>query len=346
MQDITVLFVDNEQRVLDSLRKNLKNEPYKKLYAKSGTDALKILDEEPVHVIVTDVKMQGMDGLTLLQKAKEKYPDSVRIVLSGFLHVSEIIPCINTGEIYRYVTKPAEVSLFKQTLNDAIQYFLFNSKKVNNDPEIKTTNEKLGKEIEKNERLQDKLRRLTPFDELTNIPNRRSFNKAIEREWKRAQRDQTPLSLIKIEIDFFKTFQGTYTRQAKDNCLKKIAESLSKILKRPGDLISRYGSGELAAILPNTIAAGAGKVAEDMRKNVESITIPNSLTTEQPHIFISSGVATMLPAQKDNSSSDNLITLASKALYVAKNGGENRLGIVSVPQNIANFQPKRKYVAL
>lgn len=126
MKEITVLFVDDEPSVLNSLKRFLIREPYQQRFAKSGAAALEMMAKEPVHVIVSDMKMPEMDGLSLLKRVKENYPETIRMVLSGFSHVENIIPAINTGEIYRYINKPLEPSSFKETLYSAIDFYLLN----------------------------------------------------------------------------------------------------------------------------------------------------------------------------------------------------------------------------
>jgi DNA-binding NtrC family response regulator len=125
MRDITVLFVDDEKNVLSSLEYNLVREPYKKLFAENASLALAMLEKEPVHVIVSDMRMPGMDGLAFLTKVKEQYPEIVRLILSAFTDVPKMIASINTGEIFRYLTKPIEdPAQFRKTVNDAIDYYL------------------------------------------------------------------------------------------------------------------------------------------------------------------------------------------------------------------------------
>jgi response regulator RpfG family c-di-GMP phosphodiesterase len=124
MEDITILFVDDEKNILQSLERSLIKEPYNKLFAQSADQALDIFAKEPVHIVVSDMKMPGKDGLTMLRQIKAEYPNTIRMVLSGFTQVAQIIPSINTGEIFRYVTKPLEPSEFKKTLNEAIEHYL------------------------------------------------------------------------------------------------------------------------------------------------------------------------------------------------------------------------------
>lgn len=101
-----VLFVDDEISILNSIRRAVMDEKFDSEFALSGQEALEILDKEPVGVIVTDMRMPVMDGLALLRRVKEKYPHIVRIVLSGYTQLPQVIATINQGEIFQFITKP------------------------------------------------------------------------------------------------------------------------------------------------------------------------------------------------------------------------------------------------
>ncbi len=123
MADITVLFVDDEVNVLSSLKRGLYKEDYKCMFAESAREALEIMEEHEIAVIVTDMKMPGMDGLALLRILKEKYPNTVRVVLSGYTHLQQVVLAINQGDIYRYITKPWKVEdEFKPVIRQAVEY--------------------------------------------------------------------------------------------------------------------------------------------------------------------------------------------------------------------------------
>ena len=106
MEKKTVLFVDDEEKVLTSLRRDLVDEPYNTLFANSGKRALEIVKRKPVHVIVADMRMPEMGGLELLMTAKEEHPDIIRMVLSGHAQISTLLAAINQGEIFRFIPKP------------------------------------------------------------------------------------------------------------------------------------------------------------------------------------------------------------------------------------------------
>ncbi len=120
----TVLFVDDEQRVLKSLKRGLIAEPYRKIFASGGREALEILAAEPVEVIVSDMKMPEMNGLELLQEVAQRYPDIVRLVLSGYSHTNTVLAAVNEGRIFRYITKPWSLDNdIKPALNAALEFY-------------------------------------------------------------------------------------------------------------------------------------------------------------------------------------------------------------------------------
>lgn len=106
MSQIKVLFVDDESNVLSSIKRAVIEESYTSFFAGSGAEALTIFEKHQISVIVTDMRMPVMDGLTLLKIVKEKYPKTVRVVLSGYTQLSQMLVTINQGEIFKFVTKP------------------------------------------------------------------------------------------------------------------------------------------------------------------------------------------------------------------------------------------------
>lgn len=130
MDNPTVLFVDDEIRLLQSLKRGLMDEPYRCLFANSGPEALEILSQNKVHVIVSDMRMPEMNGLELLRKVRELYPDIVRMVLSGYTQITTLLTAINEGHIYKFITKPWKLEEeFKPTVREALQYYETKQKK-------------------------------------------------------------------------------------------------------------------------------------------------------------------------------------------------------------------------
>lgn len=171
----------------------------------------------------------------------------------------------------------------------------------------------------------EKLRLISVIDELTQVANRRQFNERLYREWNRLRRDGFPLAMIMCDVDCFKLYNDNYGHQNGDRCLRAIADTIRKTVKRSVDLAARYGGEEFAIIMPNTDIEGAFHLAEAIRLAVEGLEIPNRASTVGPIITLSLGVSSMIPASTQQP--DALIKDADNALYEAKRQGKNRTAI-------------------
>lgn len=176
----------------------------------------------------------------------------------------------------------------------------------------------------------DLLRSLSLTDGLTNVANRRAFDNMLQSHWRGTLRMQQPLSLVMIDVDFFKGYNDFYGHQAGDQCLKSIAATLQANITRPHDLLARYGGEEFAAILPNTPLVGAEKKARKLEQAIRELHIPNTASTASEFVTISLGVATIIPAQGDDFI--DLISCADSQLYLAKQSGRGRVCAKSVKQ--------------
>jgi diguanylate cyclase (GGDEF)-like protein len=172
-------------------------------------------------------------------------------------------------------------------------------------------------------RKQDLLERLAEIDGLTEIPNRRQFDRVLEKEWRRSQRGQTPLTLIMIDIDYFKYFNDSYGHTSGDDCLRVVAQTLASSVQRGADFVARYGGEEFAVILPETTLDSATVIAEQIRENVASLQLPHVSSQVSDYVTLSLGVATVIP--NDETSANNLIEMADRALYRAKRKGRNQV---------------------
>jgi diguanylate cyclase (GGDEF)-like protein len=169
------------------------------------------------------------------------------------------------------------------------------------------------------------LRSQTFSDGLTGIANRRHFDVAMEKEARRARRNGAALSLLMIDIDYFKAYNDYYGHQQGDQCLIRVAAALATMLDRPTDLLARYGGEEFAIILPDTNAAQALQLAEALRGRVIDLGIPHvNAGGAARHVTVSIGIATQAADAASNEVS-RLIGAADRALYAAKHAGRNRV---------------------
>ncbi|HTD00329.1 MAG TPA: diguanylate cyclase [Bradyrhizobium sp.] len=181
----------------------------------------------------------------------------------------------------------------------------------------------LAREIRRRADAEDKLEELATTDALTGLKNRRKFDEAIDSEWRRARRHKTPLSLLMIDADHFKTYNDTYGHQAGDQVLVGIAICISDSVKRAGDCAVRYGGEEFAVLLPGTASADAMMIAETIRRKVQG-------WSDEPEIStVSVGIASVTP-QAGTDWAD-FVNAADKALYAAKAAGRNCCVLAPTP---------------
>jgi len=172
--------------------------------------------------------------------------------------------------------------------------------------------------------------RLSIHDEVTNSYNRRYFDMVMEEEWKRSMREYTPISLVMMNVDYFKSYNDKYGRQMGDTCLFSVAKIMAGQLKRSSDFIARYYGEEFVAVLPNTNADNARIMAERLRRSVEDARIQAASDEVSSWVTVSIGVVTTTAEFEQHSSI--LINAADQALHKSKHDGRNRV----TEMNLAN----------
>jgi len=182
------------------------------------------------------------------------------------------------------------------------------------------TERKQVEEMLRNQAQRDRL--IARTDGLTKVANRRCFDERLQSEWPTLIEGQKLLSLIMLDVDYFKRFNDCYGHQAGDTCLVKVASSAALAVKRSSDLLARYGGEEFAVILPHTDAAGAIAVAESIQKAIRDLGIPHQQSDVSEIVTVSMGIATV-PSL--GTSPDELVALADRALYDAKQLGRDRI---------------------
>lgn len=182
-------------------------------------------------------------------------------------------------------------------------------------------------EIEsRNEMLERKVARLEGLayqDPVTTLPNRRAFEQALRRESARHQRLQQSLAIVMCDIDHFKNYNDTYGHQAGDIALRRVAMALGHAMRRETDVVFRYGGEEFIAVLSNTDADGAARVATAMCSAVAHLKMPHRSSVTAPCVTVSCGVAALIPTS--SGAVPDTIKTADQALYAAKRQGGNRV---------------------
>ncbi|MDT8902876.1 diguanylate cyclase domain-containing protein [Anaeroselena agilis] len=304
-----VMIVGDEATTRAMLEPTLKKWGYEVAGAAGGEQALEALrtDSRPVIVLLDLVAPgpQSHDICARLKKEKNLNKAYV-ILLSPENCADESIRGLEAGAD-DHVAKPVDPAMLRSRLAVARRIL-----------ECQHTLDTLTRELQaKNQELT----RLGSLDGLTGIDSRARFDARLGEEWRRALRDETPLSLIILDLDFFKAYNETYGHQAGDECLKKIALTISATIARAGDLAARHGGEEFAVLLPNTDSLGALVVAEAIRVAVATLGIEHKASSIHRCLTVSAGTATIVPDELTTPAA--LVAKADQALYHAKQAGRN-----------------------
>jgi diguanylate cyclase (GGDEF)-like protein len=289
-----IFIIDDAPENIRMLMENLK-EDYAIIPATDGEKAIKMLQSHSLpDLILLDIIMPGADGYEICRRLKsdEITKDIPIIFITAKDREEDEVMGLKLGAV-DYITKPFCMPVVKARVNTHI-------------------------ELKKH---RDKLKLLSDLDGLTGIPNRRRFDEYMALQWQYAQRSSTLLSLVMIDIDHFKAFNDLYGHGRGDDCLKKVAKTLFETVNRPTDMVARYGGEEFTCLLPVTDLDGAVKIAEEMRVNVMSLSIPHAQPSADGRVTISLGAASMKPTLY--STPAVLLNRADQALYDAKRSNRN-----------------------
>jgi diguanylate cyclase (GGDEF)-like protein len=176
----------------------------------------------------------------------------------------------------------------------------------------------------------DLLRQWVYLDGLTGVRNRRCFDEQLVSEWARAQRNGSALSVVLLDVDFFKRYNDRYGHQAGDDCLRQVAACLRQGVKRPADLVARYGGEEFVCLLPETPLAGALDFARHLGQGVAALGLPHEDSSAAGVVTVSLGVCTK--ADNGTGSAQALLREADAQLYIAKSRGRNQACGAELPE--------------
>jgi diguanylate cyclase (GGDEF)-like protein len=291
----TVMIVDDKPINIRILCEAFRDE-YAIVFATSGREALDMAEKTHPDLILLDIMMPEMNGYDVCRSIKlDPFLNQIPVIfITAMSQQEDEISGLQLGAV-DYITKP------------------FN-------PDIVRLRVRTHLELKK---YRDLHARIALQDGLTGIPNRRSFDETLMREWQRARRNASELSLVMIDIDHFKSYNDSYGHLAGDDCLRRVTAAVAQSL-RVTDYLARYGGEEFACILPDTGEEGALISAERIRCHVASASIPHGASPVAPHVTVSLGIASMVPSEK--MAPESLIEMADRMLYRAKDGGRNRVG--------------------
>lgn len=330
---MSILIIDDSEEIGTLIRLFLKSAGYEDVvYANSAGSAKTILGLEAendrdsdleipkIDLILLDIIMPDMNGIDLcrLIKSSDAHKDIPVVMTTAVDKTSLLEEAFEAGAI-DYLNKPLNKIELAARARSLLKLKAETDKRKERELELLELNKIL-------QSVNEQLKRLSSLDGLTGISNRRSFDERLNEEWNRERRNVAPLSLILIDIDFFKLYNDNYGHLAGDECLARVANCLKETVHRPGDFVARYGGEEFVVILPETDEKGAMVIAENLRLAVEKMNLEHKMSKVSNHVTISLGVATILPSKLITQ--ETLIDSADKALYTSKEKGRNRASIV------------------
>ena len=313
---ITVLLVDDQAMIIEAVRRALSSEEDIDFHScQDPTKAIEIATEIKATVILQDLVMPEIDGLMLLRYFRvNKATAQIPIIILSTKEESTFKSEAFTLGANDYLVKlPDKIELVARIRYHSQAYI----NQLQKDEAYRALEESRAQLAEANLNLQ----KLSSIDVLTGIANRRSFDETLKKEWFRTMRADKPISLLMIDIDFFKLYNDHYGHQGGDNCLKKVVTGLQMNLHRETDFLARYGGEEFSVILPETELSGAHKVAEEMHQAIKALRIEHAKSKVEKFVTISIGVSSVIPQQ--SMAPEVLITAADQALYKAKEEGRN-----------------------
>ncbi|PPD29267.1 MAG: diguanylate cyclase response regulator [Methylomonas sp.] len=304
-----ILVVDDSKSIRMLVAECLKTLGHEVCFSENGEECLQFVANQSVDLILMDVEMPHLNGVEATKAIREiKKDDWFPIV---FLTTKSDDDSFANGILAggdAYLLKPLNALRLQLTVIAMERIYLMRQTLFSTQQQLQKAN--------------FELERLSLFDQLTGLANRRNFDATLERQFAWARRSKSPLSLIMCDVDFFKSFNDSYGHQQGDDCLSQVAAAIGAQARRPIDLACRYGGEEFSVILPETDLQGARVVAELIRASVFARQMPHMGSKVADRVSISLGLATYV-GQFQNTS--QLIKAADDALYRAKDHGRNRV---------------------
>lgn len=322
-----VLLVDDQAIVAEGIRRMLEGEDNIEFhYCEYADKAIDKAIEIEATVILQDLIMPDVDGMTLLRfyKSHDQTKNIPIIVLSSNDDAETKSEAFSSGASDYLVKLPEAIELIAR-VNSHTKHYLTAIERDFAYHSMQELQNQLTEAYEELKNRNEELQRLSSLDGLTGIANRRTFDETLKKEWNRSQRSncEKEVSLILIDIDYFKLYNDSYGHQKGDDCLIQFTSTINKCVSRDCDLFARYGGEEFVVILAGTDSKGALVVAERLQKALESAAIIHEYSSIAQILTMSMGISSLIPS-KDHTF-EELISIADKALYKAKEQGRNQL---------------------
>ncbi|MDX2469696.1 MAG: diguanylate cyclase [SAR324 cluster bacterium] len=324
MEKIKILVIDDNETNLALIKHILTKVGYEVVAASTGQEGIEVAFKGQCQLILLDIMMPGMDGFEVMEtlQADSQARKIPVIFLTAKQDSQDMIRGLSLGA-QDYITKPINPEVIKLRIANCLKLTMTNK-------HLQTVITDLTREIllrtdvEINLRAKkEELQEFAMLDALTKIHNRRMLDEGLERILKEMHRNNSVVSFLMCDIDFFKNFNDTYGHKAGDLCLFKVAKAISQATFRPGDLVARFGGEEFALLLPDTNELGALQVAKNIQSNLKQLAISHADSSVNELVTISIGMHTMKP--KTGKEIAILVERADKALYHAKNNGRNQI---------------------
>jgi two-component system chemotaxis family response regulator WspR len=309
--------VDDQAMIGNMVRQSLAQQPNLHFFhCTDPHEAVGFAERVKPTVILQDLRLPGVSGLTLLRKyrANPRTRDVPVIILSIEEQPSVKSEAFALGADDYMVKPPNPIELLARIRHHSLAYL----GQIQRDQAYQALHESQKQLLVATAELQ----RQNGVDALTGLNNRRYLDEYLTVEWKRAVREQTPLSVLMIDVDAFKRYNDAYGHPAGDEALRKVAAAIRDGFDRPADVAARYGGEEFMVVLPNTPQRGADYVADKIARDVENLRIEHTASTAAGCLTVSVGIASMVPSR--DSQLTTLIRMADAALYEAKRMGKNR----------------------
>lgn len=289
-----ILIVDDTSANIMALGQELKAD-YKVFIATTGEAALEKALSNPPDLILLDIMMPGMDGYEVCMnlKARHETRNIPVIFITAKTAEEEETRGLEVGAV-DYITKPFRLPIVRARVKTHLEL----------------------------KRKSDILESLSSRDGLTGMYNRRQFDSVFAAEWKRALRNGRFLSVILLDVDFFKLYNDHYGHLSGDDCLKRLSSAFPAVLRRASDFAARYGGEEFGVLLPEIDPEGVVRIAENLRHAVADMRIDHAHSMAAPYVTVSIGAASTIPVS--GMTSRLLLETADNALYEAKGDGRNQ----------------------